>query len=79
MSALWPRPTRVHIRFDERGNVAEYELRPSDEECAAGWRAMMLAPSIEVCRALLVGESVPLSALRAEWVERFGLREDQAA
>lgn len=38
------------------------------------WRAMMLAPTLEVCRALLAGDKVPLSTLDPEWVRRFGLR-----
>jgi hypothetical protein len=38
------------------------------------WRAMMLAPTIEVCEALMAGEAVPLERLDQEWVKRFGLR-----
>jgi len=38
------------------------------------WRAVMLAPSIEVCGASLRGESVPLDRLDKEWAERFGRR-----
>lgn len=39
------------------------------------WRAVMLSPRVEVCAALLRGESVPLEALDGEWVERFGRRK----
>jgi hypothetical protein len=39
------------------------------------WRAMMLAPSIEICEALLRGESVPLDRLDPVWVQRFGLKQ----
>jgi hypothetical protein len=35
---------------------------------------MMLSPSIEVCEALLRGESVPVSRLDPLWVQRFGLK-----
>lgn len=42
------------------------------------WRAFMLSPSIEVCEALLRGESVPLSRLDPVWVRRFGLKEEEA-
>ena len=38
------------------------------------WVAMMLAPSLEVCEALLRGESVPVDRLDQEWVERLGRR-----
>jgi hypothetical protein len=44
------------------------------EEADRGWRAMMLAPTLEICRALLRGECVPVSRLDALWVRRFGLR-----
>jgi hypothetical protein len=42
------------------------------------WRAFILAPSIEVCEALLRGESVPLSRLDPVWVRRFGIKEREA-
>jgi hypothetical protein len=68
--------TRVHVRFDERGEVVEYELAPSpemlEEEARRGWRAMMLAPSLEIYTALLRGESVPVEQLDPDWVGRFG-------
>jgi hypothetical protein len=102
--------SRVHITFDERGEVTEYDLEPpredtapgpsvdelvqlmretdpgpakddryfkptvSDDEAARGWKAMMLAPTLEICQALLRGESVPVDRLRPEWVEWFDLR-----
>jgi hypothetical protein len=42
------------------------------------WRALMLSPTLEVCEALMRGESVPLECLDQEWVERFGLRKAAA-
>ena len=36
----------------------------------------MLAPSIDVAEALLLGEDVPLDRLDDDWATRFGLRED---
>ena len=47
----------------------------SDEDAARGWRAMMLAPTLEICQALLRGESVPLDQLRPDWVEWFDIRD----
>ena len=48
------------------------------EELARIWRAIMLAPGdrsgLEICRALLDGEAVPLGRLDPEWVARFGRR-----
>ena len=38
------------------------------------WRAVMVAPDLDTCRALLNGERVPLSRLDADWLARFALR-----
>jgi hypothetical protein len=38
------------------------------------WKALMLSPTIEICEALLDGESVPMDRLDPEWVRRFGLK-----
>jgi hypothetical protein len=62
---------RLAVELDEqtrRQNVAERE------DANRVWRAMMLAPTLEVCEALLAGESVPLERLDAEWTKRFGRR-----
>jgi hypothetical protein len=64
--------SRVRIAFGGRGEVTVYTLALGDDEARRGWQAMMLAPTLEVCRALLRGESVPLDLLDAEWVGRFG-------
>lgn len=66
--------SRGRVTFDEKGGVEKYELALTEDEARQGWRAMMLAPDIETCRALLRGESVSLDSLRPEWVARFGLR-----
>ena len=73
--------SRVRVRFDAAGEVVAFELAPSDEECRRGWQALMLAPdpeddpdSLEICRALVGGESVPIDKLHPEWVARFGRR-----
>lgn len=70
--------SRVHVVFDERAEVVEYELRPScaerAREAARVWRAVMLAPALEACEALLRGETVPDERLDQEWVERFGVK-----
>lgn len=38
------------------------------------YKAIMLAPSIEVCEALLRAEPVPTSALDPVWARRYGIR-----
>lgn len=38
------------------------------------WRAVMLAPTAELCDALLRGQHVPLERLDPAWVAKFGLR-----
>lgn len=64
--------SRFHVVFDECGEIAEYELAPSAEETVRIWKAMMLAPSLVVCEALLRGQTVPTERLDPNWVERFG-------
>jgi hypothetical protein len=49
------------------------------EEYVVGFRAMMLAPTIELYHALLRGEDVPLHMLNQEAVARYGLRRRNAA
>lgn len=36
-------------------------------------KAVRLAPSLEVCEALLLGEQVPVSRLDREWAKAYGL------
>lgn len=38
------------------------------------WKAVMLAPNLETCVALLNGQTVPVNRLDPEWVRRFGLK-----
>jgi hypothetical protein len=66
--------SRVHVVYDERGEVVKYELLSPAEETRRIWRAMMLAPTLEVCKALLRGEKVPTSKLDPDWVKRFGVK-----
>ena len=44
-----------------------------DNAYAAFWRAIMLAPNLEVCESLMRQEPVPVSALDPDWARRFGL------
>ena len=59
-------------------SVAELMERAREraEARAAGllWRGMMLAPTLEVCKALLCGEAVPIGTLDPDWVKRFGVK-----
>jgi hypothetical protein len=36
------------------------------------WRALMLAPTIEIAEALLRSEAVPVDLLDSSWFLRFG-------
>ena len=38
------------------------------------YAAIMLAPTLAICEALLRGEHVPVERLDPEWAERYGLR-----
>lgn len=54
--------------------LGDYEQRTNDETDRI-WKAMMLAPTIYLCEALLNGEAVPASQLDPVWLERFGMRQ----
>ena len=59
-------------------NDRYYKPAVSDEEAARrGWKAMMLAPTLEIYQALMRGESVPIDQLRPDWSEWFDLRPDR--
>ena len=53
-------PVRLWLESDERR--ASLELL----------KAVRLAPTLEVCEALLRGEKVPRSQLSREWLGRYG-------
>jgi hypothetical protein len=36
------------------------------------WKALVLAPTVEVCEALINAQDVPRSALDPTWAKRFG-------
>lgn len=61
----------AELELEERARRAAASAR---EACNRVWRAMMLAPTLEVFEALVRGESVPLDRLDQEWVRRFGRR-----
>lgn len=75
--------SRVHITFDEKGEIIEYELAPSvaqrQAEYEYGFRAMMLASTPAIYRALLAGEKVPVERLHPERARQYGLRNLHAA
>jgi hypothetical protein len=49
--------------------------RDRDDHANQLWRAMMLAPTLTICRALLAGETVDPSTLNQTWLLRFGRRK----
>jgi hypothetical protein len=60
---------REVIRLEEQARALE------DERIG---RAIMLAPTLHICEALLRGENVPLSKLNPRWVRKYGIRRDAA-
>jgi hypothetical protein len=70
----WCRCTSTH-REQNCDREHYWLFKASEEEVRNCWKAMMLADSLEVCEALLRGESVPVERLRPEWVKRFGRRK----
>jgi hypothetical protein len=68
------RRSRVRVRFTDAGEVEEFWMGGSDATAAddaRGWRCMMLAPTIEICQALIRGERVPRELLNQDWLGRF--------
>jgi hypothetical protein len=59
------------IELEEQARLAD---TAADEACRRFQRAVFLATSLDVCLALLRGESVPLDRLDQEWVRRYGRR-----
>jgi hypothetical protein len=57
----------------ERWLQADTRMYPeqSDDEYARLWMCFMLAPTIEICEALLRGEEVVDSRLDQTWLKRF--------
>lgn len=52
-------------------DVELHEIYWRDEEAQRGLKAMQLATSLAVCRALLKGQRVPRSKLDPYWLERY--------
>lgn len=73
MNELTPLENALLVtQFDD-----EEDARRRSEWWQAGnrlWKIMMLAPTIEICEAMLRGEAVPVDRLDPEWVRRFGRR-----
>jgi hypothetical protein len=55
------------------GDQAAHQI-PRDDEAKRGIKAMMLAPTIEICQALLAGERLPWWTLRGEQARKYKLR-----
>jgi hypothetical protein len=64
-----PHPAVVDAR-----EVVELEQRARLDSNRRAWKAIRLAPTIEVFEALVRRESVPIAQLDQSWVRRFGLR-----
>lgn len=62
-----------YLAADAEAAVARNEWR-KDEEARRGLKALMVAPSLTVCRALLSGERVPWNTLVYAALRRYGLR-----
>lgn len=47
--------SRVHVTFDEQGEVVDYELRPRRDYQRLQWAAMMLALDVDTRASILRG------------------------
>lgn len=62
------------MRGDAVDRLAGQVLAARAEATRRLFAAMMLAPTVQVCEALLRGEQVPVDRLDATWLRRFGRR-----
>lgn len=58
---------------DYMRDVEQLEAWRQDETCVRGLKAMRLAPTLAVYRALISGQQVPRKALDQRWARRYGL------
>lgn len=58
---------------DYMRDATQTAVRRNDDEAQRGLKAMRLAPSLHVYRALLDGQKVPAAALDQRWRRRYGL------
>lgn len=73
------RGRRVARRARAPGRSTDADPPPSSQaelarHWARVWRAVVLAPTVEVCDALLRGEAIPRDKLDAKWFARLGVR-----
>lgn len=66
-----------YLAADREAAVARNEWR-QDAEANRGLKALMLAPNLIICRALLRGERLPWFKLNHFQAERYGLRRRHA-
>jgi hypothetical protein len=62
-----------YLEADRQATVA-LMLAVADAEARRGFKAIMLAPTLDLCQVLLRGERVPWRMLRPDQAERFGLK-----
>lgn len=58
---------------DYMADIEHVETVWHDQDAQRGLKAMRLAPSLAVCRALLDGQDVPRNALDPGWLRRYGI------
>ncbi len=57
---------------DYMADIEAAETAWRDDEAQRGLKAMRLAPTLAICRALLAGQDVPASELDQRWRRRYG-------
>ena len=62
------------LELEEQARHEQTWKHLTDAEWRPIERAIMLAPTLDICRALLRGERVPLSRLNQRAVRRYGIR-----
>lgn len=67
------RPTRPLIHPERLLHLLGPAPTLPDSPIGKVYQAVMLAPSLPICEALLRNEPVPISALDPVWAKRFGI------
>lgn len=65
---------RPHPAIIEARELLALEQACRDDQARRLERAVMLAPTLAICKALLRGEAVPQSQLDPSYFHRYGIR-----
>lgn len=62
-----------HPALANARHAVDHDAQITDGRATRLYKAVMLAPTLETCRALLEGQHVPVQRLDPSWARRYGL------